>query len=345
MISITRSRLRKVDQFEPPRDLVEPVLAAALEDVDLAGDPVGEDFLDPHHHRRAPGVEHVEVEPEARLEIGQLVEAFLEQFGIDIAAARDEHDADRLVALVAHVLEDRQLLVGDRLRDLLDQLALRDLVGDLVDHQLPLPAAETLDARVAVLGFLGLGSEETAAHAEAAAPGLVGRSDGLGALGEDPAGGEIGALEQLHQPRMLDMRIVDHLERRIDDLGDIVARDIGRHAHRDAARAIGEQIGEQAGKDLRLLLLAIVGRDEIDRPLVEPLHQPQRGLGQAGFGVAVGGGVIAVDIAEIALPLDQRVAQREILREANHRVIDRSIAMRMVLADHVADHACALLES
>ena len=61
--------------------------------------------------------------------------------------------------------------------------------------------------------------------------------------------------------------------------------------------------------------------------------------GQPRFGVAVGGGVIAVDVAEIALAVDQRIAKREILREADHRVVDRLVAVRMIFADDVADDA------
>ena len=64
---------------------------------------------------------------------------------------------------------------------------------------------------------------------------------------------------------------------------------------------------------------------------------------QPCLGVAIGGGVIAVDIAEIALPIDQRIAQREILGEADHRVIDRLVAVRVILADHVADDTRAFL--
>ena len=52
-------------------------------------------------------------------------------------------------------------------------------------------------------------------------------------------------------------------------------------------------------------------------------------FGQAAFGVAHGGGVIAIDIAEIALPVDQRIAHAKILRQAHQRVIDRLIAMGM----------------
>ena len=74
-----------------------------------------------------------------------------------------------------------------------------------------------------------------------------------------------------------------------------------------------------------------------------PFEQQPRDLGQPRLGVAHGGGVIAVDIAEIALPLDERVALREILRHAHQRVVDRLVAMRMVLTHHVADDAGAFL--
>jgi len=60
------------DDFEPQRNLVEPVPGAPLENVDLARDPVRQQLPQAHHHRGAGRVEHVEVEREARFEIGQL---------------------------------------------------------------------------------------------------------------------------------------------------------------------------------------------------------------------------------------------------------------------------------
>ena len=121
-------------------------------------------------------------------------------------------------------------------------------------------------------------------------------------------------------------------------------RDRGRHADRDALRAVGEQVGERARQHHRLAFAAVVGRAEIDRVLVDAVDQKPRHLGQARLGVAHRGRVIAVDVAEVALPVDQRIALREILREAHQRVIDRLVAVRMEFADDVADDACALLE-
>ena len=47
-------------------------------------------------------------------------------------------------------------------------------------------------------------------------------------------------------------------------------------------------------------------------------------------------------LPEVALPVDERVAHRERLRETNQRVVDRDVAVRVVRAHHVADHARAL---
>ncbi len=124
----------------------------------------------------------------------------------------------------------------------------------------------------------------------------------------------------------------------------IVGRDRGRHAHRNAGRAIGKQVREGARQNHRFLVFLVVGRAEIDCVLIDPLEQQGRDLGHARFGVAIGGGVIAVDIAEIALPVDQRIALREVLGEPHQRIIDRLVAMRMELTDDVADDAGAFLE-
>ena len=92
----------------------------------------------------------------------------------------------------------------------------------------------------------------------------------------------------------------------------------------------------------RLPLLAVVVRDEVDRFLVDVGGQLVGDALEPAFGVAHGRGVVAVDRAEVALAVDQRVAQRERLRHAHEGVVDREVAVRVVLAHHVADHPGAL---
>ena len=139
--------------------------------------------------------------------------------------------------------------------------------------------------------------------------------------------------------------MADQVDRGGADLAGVVRRDRGRHAHRDAGRAIGEQVGERARQDDRFALLAIIGGTEIDRVLVDAGQQRARDLGEPRLGVAHRRGVIAVDIAEVALPFHQRIARGEILGEAHQRVVHRDVAMRVELADHVAHDAGAFLEA
>ena len=119
----------------------------------------------------------------------------------------------------------------------------------------------------------------------------------------------------------------------------------GRHAHGDAGRTIGEKVGKGGRQHHRLFFFAVIGGAEIDRVFIQPFQQRLGRFGQPAFGVAHGGGIIAIDIAEIALALDQGIAQREILGQPHQRLIDRQIAMGMIFADHIADDAGAFLEA
>ena len=62
----------------------------------------------------------------------------------------------------------------------------------------------------------------------------------------------------------------------------------------------------------------------------------------AGQAVAHRSGRIAVDRPEVSLAVDERIAHRERLGETDERVIDRGIAVWVVIAHHVADDAGGL---
>ncbi len=115
-------------------------------------------------------------------------------------------------------------------------------------------------------------------------------------------------------------------------------RNIRRHADGDAVRAIDQQVGERGGEHARLLLAFIVIRLEIDRILVDIVQQQHRRRVQPHFGITHRRRHIAVDRAEIPLPVDQRQAHREILRHTHGGQINRAVAMRMVFTHHVTGH-------
>ena len=99
------------------------------------------------------------------------------------------------------------------------------------------------------------------------------------------------------------------------------------------------RFGKLRRQNRRLAFRVVVVRLEVDGVLVDVVEQRMRDLGQPRFGVAHRRGHIAVDRAEIALPVDQRQAHREVLRHAHQRVVDRLIAVRMIFTHHVADDA------
>ena len=121
-------------------------------------------------------------------------------------------------------------------------------------------------------------------------------------------------------------------------------RDRGRHADRDPLRAVGEEVRERRRQDHRLLRDTVIVGAEVDRVFVNAVEQQTGDFGQPRLGIAVSCGVIAVDIAEIALAVDQRIARGEVLRQPHQRVVDRLVAVRMEIAHHVADDLRRFLE-
>ena len=90
------------------------------------------------------------------------------------------------------------------------------------------------------------------------------------------------------------------------------------------ARRFGKAAGSTTGSSRR----AVIVRAEVDGVFVQALPAgPRQSRSHPRLGIARGGGVIAVDIAEVALPVDKRVADIEFLREARHGVIDRAVAV------------------
>ena len=89
-------------------------------------------------------------------------------------------------------------------------------------------------------------------------PDAVGGLDALLALllDDDAAGGEVRALDELHQ--MVDVNIVEllpvleHVDQRVHDLAQVVRRDGGGHADRDTGGAVDQQVGDGRRQDTRL---------------------------------------------------------------------------------------------
>ena len=157
------------------------------------------------------------------------------------------------------------------------------------------------------------------------------------------AGREVGALDVPRQPLDVDRRVVDHRHERVDHLAEVVRRDVRRHPDRDPGRAVDEQVREARRQHGRLAARLVVVRLEVDGVGVDVAQHLGGEARQPALGVAHRGRRVAVERAEVALTVDERVAQRERLRHAHERVVDRRVAVRVVRAHHVADDVRALL--
>ncbi len=97
------------------------------------------------------------------------------------------------------------------------------------------------------------------------------------------------------------------------------------------------RFGKPGRQHDRLLLRLVVVGAEVDGVGLDVAQHLCRQPREARFGVSHGGRRVVVDRAEVALPVDQRVAQREVLRHAGQGVVDGGVAVGVVRTHHLAD--------
>jgi len=96
----------------------------------------------------------------------------------------------------------------------------------------------------------------------------------------------------------------------IDRFAEIVRRNIGRHAHRDAGSAIHKQIWKRSRKNRGLGAGFVVVWDEIDRVLIHVGHERGAEMRHARFGVTHRRRGISFDGAKVTLTVDERFTHR-----------------------------------
>ena len=196
---------------------------------------------------------------EVVLQLGALVQVVEHYLGHGVAL---EHDHQALAgapgSLVADVGDAAHVPVAHQLGDLVRKVVGVDLIGQLGDHQ-ALAALDLLDVDHGPLS-------------DRAAPGAVGVLDAATPQ-NGGAGGEIGAGDALDESlQQLFAAGLGMCEEPLDSGGDltqVVRRDAGGHAHRDALRTVDQEIREAGRQDNRLLVAPVVVVLEIDALLID----------------------------------------------------------------------------
>ncbi len=106
------------------------MLRAADEHLAAVVEPLAQHLLEADDLRHLALHEHVHVERDAALELGELEQALHQQGRVDIARLRLEDEADVFGALVAHVGDERSFFSVDELGDLLRSAGPCDAIGE-----------------------------------------------------------------------------------------------------------------------------------------------------------------------------------------------------------------------
>ena len=122
----------------------------------------------------------------------------------------------------------------------------------------------------------------------------------------------------------------------LDHLAQVVRRDAGGHADGDALGAVDQQVGEAGRQHDRFGAGGVVIEPRVDGVVAEFGHQLFGDRREPGLGVAGRGGPHAHHRAEVALAVDQGVAEREVLGHPHQGLVDGHLTVGMVVADGVA---------
>ena len=144
--------------------------------------------------------------------------------------------------------------------------------------------------------------------------------------------------------RVMRVGLIQQVDAGLRDLAQVVRRDVGGHAHRDALRAVEQHVRQARRQERGLLQRAVEVGLPVDRAIRELRQQHFGVTRELGLRVTHGReGLRIVGRTPVALPVDDRIAIAEVLRHQHHGFVAGRVAVRMELADHVADGARGLL--
>ena len=322
LVDMVESHKITLEDMRAGLGLLKVEAGAASDDVDLVVDVVLQHLAQAQAFGNAVDERQV-VGAKGRLQRGVLIQVVEHDLRNDALLELDDQTDALLVGLIAHIRDALDALVVDELGDLLLQGALVDHVGNLGKDQ---AAAAGLGGLHVCLGT----------HGNGAAAGLVALLN-AGAAHDDGAGGEVRTGHDLHELVDGGVGVVNQVAGGLDRLGEVMRGDVGGHADGDALTAVDQQVGEARRQRHGLGERFVVVGLPVDGILLQVTQQFHGGLCQAALGVTHGCRAVAVDVAEVAVTVDERRAHGEPLRQADHGLIDRVVAMRVVLTDNFAD--------
>ena len=234
------------------------------------------------------------------------------------------------VGLVTQVGYALKALFLDLLGNGADKLALIDLIRKLGD--------DYADAILAELLKLAAGT-----HRDLAAAGCVGLTDAASAH-NNTLGREVRTLNILHKVGNGRLGVIQNADACVDDLAQVVRRDIRRHADGDTRRAVDQKVREAGGENTGLFSRLVKVCVPVDGVLRNIAQHLVCNAAHPRLGVSVCSRGVAVYRAEVAVTVNEHVAHGEILRQSDHCIVYRCVAVGVVPTEHVADAGSRLFK-
>ena len=141
--------------------------------------------------------------------------------------------------------------------------------------------------------------------------------------------GKIGPLNELHQLFDVRIRMFDHMNQSVNDLAQVVWRNVGCHSNRNPGGPIDEQVGNTRRQDNWLAFAAIVVVFVINRIFVDVTKHFGSDFFHSCFGITHRCSTITVDRAKVSVTIDQGITVTKILGHTDHRFVNTGVSMRV----------------
>ena len=268
------------------------------------------------------------VDRERTLQCSHLEELVQEHIGIGITL-HIHYDTHTLATrLIVHIGNAIYLAFLGEVGDSHDELLLVDTVRNLSDDNL-----------VVSIPTLDLGSST---YHDTTTTGLVSVLHTLDTI-DGSTCREVWSRNIFHQAIGVDVRIVDVSTAAIDDLTQVVGRNIGSHTHGDTVTTIHQEVRNLGRHHGRFLEGVIEVVHHIDGFLVQVVHDVLTHLREAALSITHGSRRVAIDRTEVTLSINQCVTHVPLLSHAHEGTIDRGVAVWVILTEHLTYYARTFL--
>ena len=316
-----------LQNVSPLFSLAEVVLRAADGNIVTMGDEIADEVLQ-GEQLRTPLNQGDAVHAETRLHRCHLEELVQNDTGVSIALQVNHDTHAFAVALVVDVADAVYLLLAHQLCNVFNQLLLVDAVRNLTDNNLVV--------RFTVL-YLGLSADD-----DASTSCLVGIADALQAHDVGTCW-EVRTFHILHQVVDGEVVVIHVCHTGIDDLAEVVRRDIGGHTDGNTRSAVDQQVRDTCRHHGRFEQGIVEVRGHIDRFLLQVVHHTLAHQAESSLGVTHSGRAVTIDTTEVTLLINQGITHSPFLSHTNQGHIYGAVAVGVILTEHLTHDTCTFL--